>query len=503
MKIAYVGDSVTMKNLRGIKNASIVSGGSNWGLIPVGIFSPDIRADGNGTLRLGGTPAKRTIFWTAPGDTEGLEYLLVPGFMTLESGTIGKSILIGVRLINFTTTDTTATVSCSGVYGKRNQLTYNLIAESKLNFPFENNNLYYAIGGISFVDVVQNHLENIVSQTSDRDVVVFYLGTNDVSQGIVPSVLNTTLFDKFFQTIDLMLARGQIIFILNPHARFQSGTTTALTAAQQLTINKLINMFRSYVIGRHENLVLVDAFNATNNPSDNNMSPKTDVLYDGVHPSPYGMNLIGNALFEAFKMFPNIIKKQESVAIGNTDNLWASSGFIQGTGGTVTAPLTGTAPTGVTLSRGGGSDAIPACSIISRTDVNGNWIKISQASATIAAGYILCNFGNKSLATLGLSAGDKFKLKIDFRFDNCIKLKDPELQLVIPATNPATKYAGVESSLRLLSSSSARSDAFSFQSEISVVPEDVTGNLTFYFFIYHDIGFSGDVFVSNAQLYKV
>lgn len=173
--------------------------------------------------------------------------------------------------------------------------------------------------------------------------VAVFGGTNDVSTGVAVAATQSTLLQIYAKIINS--GATVIAFTVPP---LSGASLNATNAKATLELN---NWIRDHAANNH-NFVLVDAYAAIIDPMNATKgSAATGTLSDGIHPSALGAFKIGSAFHAALQY---IAHGKDSRTMSNADNygynvanpnILDSAPWVN-TGGSVSAPVTGSSASG-------------------------------------------------------------------------------------------------------------------------------------------------------------
>jgi hypothetical protein len=275
--------------------------------------------------------------------------------------------------------------------------------------------------------VVLKDLPNAIAELS---------GANDLKTLVVGDSAATVtaranaIFATRKATWNLIIANGRV-----PIAMTNFPTRTGYTGWNinwnncVLRINKLI---REYCLS-NRNIILCDAHKVLVDPTDVSGQYLAAVTSDGLHLNGNGAYLVGLELYNTLvaaglnprspKCLPD--SALESYTLSNVSLQLNDNPLGTGTAGTVTAPATGTAITGWTLTATGTTPATVAGSTPARSDGFGNdqQIIITPTANTDGATLTGTNYTGK------VNAGDILQGMCEITISGAAALKNVEFQL--------------------------------------------------------------------------
>ena len=403
-KIAFLGDSrcatgegnyFKLAATSDTKGISIVMKGTGIGCT----------TNANGTLEY--RAYDKSFRWTAPSDTAGVWTPIVrSGDITIQSGSTDKWLLVMLRsVLTLPTTDQTITVTLSGSMIKYVGAVPTMTMQVMSYFRF--NQAYQALGcsqattreGVELLP----YWKEVAGEKGGIDVI--RMGTND-GFAVSETISNmTTIFNA-------RLALGRKLVICGESPKWGTAVGTPATLVDIIRVAAISKAYKDFCNSNPSTCKFVDLLALGQDPAYKDYRPVAGILKDVVHDNHGGAMIFGNAIAKAVESF-GIQGKDIFPQRGNPNNLLAS-GYMTGSVAQAGTGASGVAPTGVSVSRGSGSDATVVCSVFTQTvpyattglqmDVtsitSGNIIK-----ATLAAGT--------TLSSLNLAVGDTLELRCD------------------------------------------------------------------------------------------
>lgn len=286
-------------------------------------------------------------------------------------------------------------------------------------------------------------LNDACNDTNDAELV--FAGTNDVTNSITVATTESNLQ----QIYEGLMKCGKFVIAVTDAPRNQS----SVTSTQQLQIYAVDRWKRDYVKERtsvnssiYSNIQILDVAPLWGNANDSNGAQNTNCFIDGTHPAS-GCAMVGGfetwgKLKQRFGLTPQQTgSSQRNDLYDATNNPYgplATSPYMAASGGTVNSPLTGTLATGYTCSRSGSATIATAALAIegpagtgTRTDLysgNRQTLVVSAGSGTSSEHYT-CFTSTYTLATLGISTGDKLQAKVDLEISGTTKMNELYMDL--------------------------------------------------------------------------
>lgn len=403
---------------------------ANGQFISLAEFDFGTTSGGNGTFRY--EFATKKLYWTAPGDTEGVGVVITTAacMYTLQSGTPGKAAYLGMIPSKAPSADASVTIQISGAAAvvKSNVSSTGILSMTNalLGCPYAKS-YAYAIPGIAAVDWLAASAQWESLYTDDTDIL---LGTNDLNNRA--SMLAGV--DAIEQIIQKRLAIGSRVTL---SGIFPYDSRTALqrqiAAEMSILLHKLADKY---------NIVMCDGWGLAADPLTGNYM--TGGSADALHPSSLSAVRIAPLWLDAKRdLVMNSNSNQSAIPLYDaTDAPYGNllpNGALTGTAGTLGTRATGTVPNNYVLEATTGSvlkvngiapasaGAVPRfnggsgnCFAIEFDNTGG----VNGESANLRLGAFLANY----------SPGDKIQL---------------ELQLAVSGTGITTVGAYISSQAQI------------------------------------------------------
>lgn len=263
-----------------------------------------------------------------------------------------------------------ATNSQGGLDGNRRswQAHANIYLNQRLD-PVVN----YAVSGTRSDEALNSQLPQVLAMNPRPGYCAVMSGTNDINQGYTDTQVIASLTSIISQ-------------LLTANIRPIVGTITPRTgfAGAQITYHHKVNAWLRANVAKLGG-ILVD-WNPILANSDG--TPATNVLQDGLHPTPYGAALMGKVFYDAVK---NAIPEAPKLPGSNAESpnpVLNTNPLMTGTTGTVASGGTGSAATSFKVAGAGGAAYTAALSKVARTDgVPGDWQQAVISGATSVQVY--------------------------------------------------------------------------------------------------------------------
>ncbi len=269
----------------------------------------------------------------------------------------------------------------------------------------------------------------------------------DGTNGVTTGESLATMEKNVTSTISGLINCGKFVVVMTQAPR----STSAITSAQQLQLYAFDNWLRKYV-RQYEginntvtNVALLDPTPYWTDPTSTSGAAYTNCFYDAqTHPGSgcamqAGWNLY-QILAQKFGLtgyYNDTARTDLYDATNNVEGALATVPVIIATGGTVSAPCTGTLTSGYTLARSGSATTTCTASIegpltsTTRSDGlpgNRQVLTVSAGSGTSSEHYVVFS-PQITLASLGVSTGDMLQASMDIELSSTTKFTDVALQM--------------------------------------------------------------------------
>lgn len=211
------------------------------------------------------------------------------------------------------------------------------------------------------------------------DICLVHSGVNDVIND-VPYATTTANYVAIWNRL-ISLGIRPVVMTCSP----LGSAYVSYTTARGVALHNLNRFIKDYA-AQNKTITVVDScaavIDSTSTTGNWIATPANST--DFIHPNNLGAFKIARAVADVLS---GIIPPSTPLPIAFNDNYGTDStsfelndnALMQGTGGTVTAPASGTAPTGYTVSRSGTATVV--ASIVERADGNGNNVRIAMTPA--------------------------------------------------------------------------------------------------------------------------
>lgn len=243
-------------------------------------------------------------------------------------------------------------------------------------------------GGATAATIGSKYVAPAIASGSTNAIVM--AGVNNAAGSQTAAQIAAEIISSL---LDPLAAAGMRVFVM-AILPFASAHASFATATPKIPV--INEALRRYCMGKGS-MVWVDAWSALVDPvaatAGNTLSGVMDS--SNLHTSPKGAALVGARLGAAIAAQPipavDLCMRAtiDSFGVNALSNNLLDAGLMQGTGGTVSAPVMGSAPTGWTVSTSGTITAA-AASLQSRSDGIGQDLQVVVQPGTANA-QILCN----------------------------------------------------------------------------------------------------------------
>jgi lysophospholipase L1-like esterase len=221
--------------------------------------------------------------------------------------------------------------------------------------------LGYTLTGTGNFGVAGDQTANMIFRAAQDvcpakpDIVVASMGTNDINNNVPVATVEANI-QAIVSTLQACNIRV-VLEAIQPRTNGVSGWTLTMDKIRQRVNNFERSICQaSRIANPAPSVVCVDVSKYWTNPADANGSVQATMVSDGVHPGPGGAMARALVIWEAISSWathgPFIPNSQSDIydATNNpAGNLLGTAGLFLGTGGTATAPCTGTVASSWTI----------------------------------------------------------------------------------------------------------------------------------------------------------
>lgn len=225
-------------------------------------------------------------------------------------------------------------------------------------------------------DEIIARIPNVLKNKDLFDILILDMGTNDMGTSLTKEEIHS----KRIQAVKRFTDAGVKVVLLTVLARNISSWPSG--SSQRKKANWVNQKTRDYFKDK-KNVVVHDWNQDWVDVTSTDGNPMTAYDEDGIHFATRGGYRVGKGLWDRTlsKLLPlghsRVTSPDDKFdAIDNPYGLLNSNPFMTGTGGTVSAPNTGTAPTGYAVERNSGTACSAVASIVSNGVHDGNALRL-------------------------------------------------------------------------------------------------------------------------------
>lgn len=339
--IYFVGDS---QALNGVDMYYKGAESSNYGGIAASLIGTEwaARTETSGTLEY--RALDKAFRWTIAGDIEGAWTPIVRvGRYVFPSGTVNKGVAISIRSFDTLPVDNkTIAVTLAGQMQTRINPSGSPTAQGHVMGYFGLPYQPLGASGARTSELVK-YMPWLKTQMPSRGVVVVRIGTNDIGASLDAN----DIIKNAYQAFDILRQRGHKLCICAIAPRWQNNAVgTPLTFAQQDSLHKVNTAYEAYCQDHASDCQYVDCYTPSVDTNYDDARPQPGALVDYVHDGYSSAKRVSAEMILAISRWiqPFHVKH------GDTAILNGATAWIKGTGGTIGANSSGTAPDGYTVS---------------------------------------------------------------------------------------------------------------------------------------------------------
>ena len=366
--------------------------------------------DYNTTRQMLYRASDRAVQWPDAAGNYGPWTPLRLGVNKIESGTAGKWVAILVRSMDLmpTANQIIPVTVTQSPYATETYVTPTLRAIRSMRMSAA----WCGASGVRLQEMVEL-LPWYTSQAASCGYATFRAGTNNITNGDSAAYM----IGKAKIVIDGLLTLGARVAVVGETARWGTAVGTALTTTQQRVLHEYNRWLADYCAAQSDSLRYVDAYSLTVDPAYTDCRPKSGMLSDTVHDAEAGSAVVlTQPIIDALRS----LGAQDRPAAQHGDpTVLLGGAWMTGTGGTLNTGVTGTIPDTWEVARKTGADATVVCSVESRSDKAGNFLR-ADITTTAAGQVIRINrtYANRqTIESLGKAVGDKYRLECDVQID--------------------------------------------------------------------------------------